>query len=39
VAWTFDLGDLPVQPEVRSVLSAVRDRLEQAGIPDAGRKV
>src|SRR4249920_3396466 len=31
VAWTFDLGDLPVQPEVRSVLSAARDRLEQAG--------
>jgi amidase len=31
VAWTFDLGDLPVQPEVRAVLSAARDRLEQAG--------
>jgi amidase len=31
VAWTFDLGDLPVQPEVRSVLSAARDRFEQAG--------
>jgi amidase len=31
VAWTFDLGDLPVQPEVRSVLSTARDRLEQAG--------
>ena len=31
VAWTFDLGDLPVQPEVRAVLAAARDRLEQAG--------
>ena len=31
VAWTFDLGDLPVQPEVRAVLRAARDRLEQAG--------
>ena len=31
VAWTFDLGDLPVQPEVRAVLGAARDRLEQAG--------
>jgi amidase len=31
VAWTFDLGDLPVQPQVRAVLGAARDRLEQAG--------
>jgi amidase len=31
MAWTFDLGDLPVQPEVRVVLGAARDRLEQAG--------
>src|SRR5580658_8836198 len=31
VAWTFDLGDLPVQPEVRSVLGLIRERLEQAG--------
>ena len=31
MAWTFDLGDLPVQPEVRAVLGAARDRLEQAG--------
>jgi amidase len=31
VAWTFDLGDLPVQPEVRAVLRVTRDRLEQAG--------
>ena len=31
VAWTFDLGDLPVQPEVRSVLGSLRERLEQAG--------
>jgi amidase len=31
VAWTFDLGDLPVQAEVRAVLGAARDRLEQAG--------
>src|SRR6516165_3587203 len=31
LAWTFDLGDLPVQPEVLAVLGAARDRLEQAG--------
>ena len=31
VAWTFDLGDLPVQPGVRAVLGAARHRLEQAG--------
>jgi amidase len=31
VAWTFDLGDLPVQPEVRAVLSGARERLERAG--------
>jgi amidase len=31
VAWTIDLGDLPVQPEVRAVLGAARYRLEQAG--------
>ena len=31
VAWTFDLGDLPVQPEVRTVLGSMRKRLEQAG--------
>jgi amidase len=37
VAWTFDLGDLPVQPEVRAVLGAARDRLEQAGCEVADR--
>ncbi len=31
VAWTPDLGDLPVQPEVRAVLASMRERLEQAG--------
>jgi amidase len=31
VAWTPDLGDLPVQPEVRAVLASARDRLEHAG--------
>jgi amidase len=31
VAWTFDLGDLPVQPEVRAVLGLLRERLERAG--------
>jgi amidase len=31
VAWTFDLGDLPVQPEVRAVLGALRDVLAGAG--------
>jgi amidase len=31
VAWTYDLGDLPVEPEVRSVLGSMRERLEQAG--------
>ncbi|MGH3151819.1 MAG: amidase family protein, partial [Streptosporangiaceae bacterium] len=31
LAWTFDLGDLPVEPAVREVLTALRDRLEQAG--------
>ena len=31
VAWTFDLGDLPVQPEVRGVLAALRGSLEGAG--------
>lgn len=31
VAWTFDLGDLPVQPEVRQVLGAARGALEDAG--------
>ena len=31
VAWTFDLGDLPVQPEVRAVLGACRAALEDAG--------
>jgi amidase len=31
VAWTGDLGDLPVQPEVRTVLGSLRERLEQAG--------
>jgi amidase len=36
VAWTFDLGDLPVQPEVRAVLAAARDRLEQAGCQVVG---
>jgi amidase len=31
VAWTDDLGDLPVQPEVRQVLTAMRGSLEEAG--------
>jgi amidase len=31
VAWTFDLGDLPVQPEVRGVLATLRGSLEGAG--------
>jgi amidase len=31
VAWTFDLGDLPVQPEVRRVLAALRGLLGGAG--------
>jgi amidase len=31
VAYTFDLGDLPVQPEVRGVLAALRGSLEDAG--------
>ena len=31
VAWTYDLGDLPVQPEVRRVLAAMRGSLEAAG--------
>jgi amidase len=31
VAWTFDLGDLPVQPEVRAVLAVARGALEDAG--------
>jgi amidase len=31
LAWTADLGDLPVQPEVRSVLGSMRERLERAG--------
>jgi len=31
VAWTFDLGDLPVQPEVRGVLAVLRGSLEGAG--------
>jgi amidase len=31
VAWTFDLGDLPVQPEVLTVLAACRRSLEDAG--------
>ncbi|MDQ2815600.1 MAG: amidase family protein, partial [Actinomycetota bacterium] len=31
VAWTFDLGDLPVQPEVRAVLAAQRELLAGAG--------
>jgi amidase len=31
LAWTPDLGDLPVQPEVRAVLAAARARLEAAG--------
>jgi amidase len=31
VAWTFDLGDLPVQPEVRAVLAAARGSLEDTG--------
>jgi hypothetical protein len=46
VAWTFDLGDLPVQPEVRAVLSSMLERLDHgqrapgrlgAGRPDAFR--
>jgi amidase len=31
VAWTFDLGDLPVQPEVRAVLASLRDSMAAAG--------
>jgi len=31
VAWTFDLGDLPVQPEVRAVLALLRDSMAAAG--------
>jgi amidase len=31
VAWTYDLGDLPVQPEVRQALAAMRGSLEAAG--------
>jgi amidase len=31
VAWTDDLGDLPVQPAVRRVLAAMRGSLEAAG--------
>ena len=31
VAWTDDLGDLPVQPEVREVLAGLRGALEGAG--------
>jgi amidase len=31
VAWTFDLGDLPVQPRVRTVLTTLRESLVQAG--------
>jgi amidase len=31
VAWTFDLGDLPVQPEVTAVLATMRDALAAAG--------
>ena len=31
VAWTFDLGDLPVQPGVLAVLAACRRSLEDAG--------
>jgi amidase len=31
VAWTFDLGDLPVQPEVRAVLASLRDSMAGAG--------
>jgi amidase len=31
VAWTFDLGDLPVQPRVRAVLTTLRESLVEAG--------
>ena len=31
VAWTFDLGDLPVQADVLAVLAACRQSLEDAG--------
>jgi amidase len=31
VAWTFDLGDLPVQPRVRAVLATLRESLIEAG--------
>jgi Asp-tRNAAsn/Glu-tRNAGln amidotransferase A subunit and related amidases len=31
VAWTFDLGDLPVQPEVLAVLAGCRQSLQDAG--------
>ena len=27
VAWTFDLGDLPVQPHVHTVLATLRESL------------
>src|ERR1700683_1477725 len=31
VAWTYDLGDLPVQPRVRTVLGSLRESLVGAG--------
>ena len=31
IAWTDDLGDLPVQPEVREVLGTMRTHLEEVG--------
>jgi amidase len=31
VAWTYDLGDLPVEPQVREALGSMRERLERAG--------
>jgi amidase len=31
IAWTPDLGDLPVEPAVRNVLDSVRRALEEAG--------
>ena len=31
VAWSFDLGDLPVQPEVLAVLAACRQSMRDAG--------
>jgi amidase len=39
VAWSFDLGDLPVQPEVLAALAACRQSMQDAGceVVDAAR--